>query len=360
MPPEERDYAIVIGINGYSHLPALTAAQSDAADFIEWLLKPDGGGLSVNEVKEVKSPETGWDLESSARPIQNDIILKLREIGIGRESPQPKIGRRLYFYFAGHGFGPKALEIGMLMADAVEPGFLNSLGLAHCREFFRKHHLFDEIIFILDCCRDAGYSTVSTSDFGALLQMEQPMAVPPVEDFIVLATPFGEKSFAKFDDKLNKRRGLLTRAVLEAFKGEPRAADAQGNITSSSIRKYVEDRVKELARELKTEAEKKQQAEIPAFPGKEIVFAKVTKKVQVRIIAPLNLEGDLIVINGEGDIVEQKAAAQATKNEAPWVIPLLKTAVPYWVKHSITEIEVKLNLGTVEGDVYEFRFPRPE
>lgn len=360
MPPVEKDYAIVIGINSYSNLPELTAAQSDAAAFIEWLLKPDGGGLTANEVKEVKSPENGWDLESFARPVQEDIVQKLREIGIGRESPQTKIGRRLYFYFAGHGFGPKAVEVGMLMANAAEPGFLNSLGLAHCREFFKKHYLFDEVIYILDCCRDAGYSTVSTRGFQPLLEMEQPMAVPPVEDFVILATAFGEKAFAPFDDKVNKRRGLLTSAVLEALKGEPRAADGRGNITANFLRNYVLKRVKELAKDLKTEAEKKQEADVPELPRNDFIFARVTKRIQVRIIAPDGLDGDLIVINGADDIVEQKAAAQATRNETPWTLSLLKTAVPYWVKHSISEMEVKLAFDKVEGDVYEFRFPRPE
>ncbi|MCY7376639.1 MAG: caspase family protein [Pyrinomonadaceae bacterium] len=360
MPPEEKDYAIVIGINAYSKLPALSAAQSDAADFIEWLLDANGGGLSVNEVKEVKSPETPWSHPTQAKPVQDDIIQKLQEIEIGNgTSPQPKIGRRLYFYFAGHGFGPKAMDVGMLMANAAEPAFMNNLGLFPCREFFRKHYLFDEVIFILDCCRDAGYSTVSTRGFQPLLETEQPMAVPPVEDFIILATPFGEKSFAKFDDKLNKRRGLLTRAVLEAFKGEPRAADGRGNITAFSLRNYVNKRVKELAQDLKTKDEKRQEAEIRDLPNREIIFARVTKKIQVRIIAPDALDGDLIVINGEGDVVEQKTAAQATKNQTPWVIPLLKTAVPYSVKHSVTEMEVILNLGKVEGDTHEFQFPRP-
>ena len=44
-------------------------------------------------------------------------------------------------------------------------------------------------------------------------------------DFLVLAAAYGEQAFAPVDVVDGERRGILTKAVLEALNGAPQALD---------------------------------------------------------------------------------------------------------------------------------------
>ena len=121
------DFAIVVGINAYPQLTPLRGALQDANMFKNWLISPKGGDLPDTNVKTILSPDGFASDPFDASPIKRDIDRALRDFGLGNidlEDPQP-IGRRLYFYFSGHGVGPNFDEVAMLMADAG-PNFLNN------------------------------------------------------------------------------------------------------------------------------------------------------------------------------------------------------------------------------------------
>jgi len=143
------DFAVVIGIDGYAGLRPLKAAKRDATRFSEWLIDPGGGGLPPENVRLIRSNITPGE-PFSARPILQDIEEALWSIGVQQYT---RLGRRLYFYFAGHGVGPAFNEVAMLLATAAM-GRLTNIGLTQVQRFFHDAAVFDEVVYILDCCRE--------------------------------------------------------------------------------------------------------------------------------------------------------------------------------------------------------------
>src|SRR5215212_11472438 len=126
-------YAIVIGIDGYKQLRRLRAAGDDAQRFVAWLTCEDGGGLDPKNVKPILSPLVLPDDPLDAKPVLTEVTRALRDIGVGRGT---RIGQRLYFYFAGHGFGPTFDDVGLLLADAAMERLGSNIGLRPHRLFF--------------------------------------------------------------------------------------------------------------------------------------------------------------------------------------------------------------------------------
>ena len=345
-------YAIVIGIDAYPFLRRLRASGKDAARFQTWLLDEDGGGLLPEHIATFISPATLPDIALSARPIQGEIDDTLMTWGVTQGH---HVGSRLYFYFAGHAFGPKFNDVGMLMANAAN-GRLNShIGLQPYREYFHEQAPFDEVVFILDCCRDRVGLNSTRGPELTVNSVDGPAS--PVEDFVVLAAAYGEKAFQADDTNTGERRGLLTEAVLEGLQGAAR--DQQGRITASMLRDYVRRRVPELAKLAQLEQNLQQEPEAPP-PNKEMVFGPVVPPdlVRVRIIAPARLSGDLVVRNGTGlGEVARRMAAEATIANAPWEIDLTPNSL-YLVQHTGSGREEILDTRRVKEQPYVFRFPR--
>ena len=175
-----------------------------------------------------------------------------------------------------------------------------------------------------------------------------------------MAAVYGEKAFQPTDNDTNERRGLLTQAVLEALKGAPRAFDARGRVTASTLCKYVQWRVPELA----TEAKLKQQPQIE-LPVNDLVLAAlsadVLPKVHVHVTAPPDLAGTLVLQDGidSPSEIERHDAALATQ-QAPWVIELLYSNSIYSIKHIESGTTILLNLNDAVQDPHLVRFPRPQ
>jgi Caspase domain len=333
----DQDYAIVVGINQYPRLPVLHAALADATRFAEWLKLPTGGGLPEGNVKLICGPETlpptGVDMVG---PIQEQIDDHLSQIGVELNQ---RIGRRLYFYFAGHGFGPSFDEVGMLMAHASQTLLKRNIGLARYRRYFREHALFDEVIFIVDCCRDRA-GGIETAGPEFTVAADGP--VGRVLDLTIMAAAYGEKAFEVRSDNGTaiEPRGLLTTAVLEGLQS-PDAADAAGRFTSLSLAAYVKRRVPELA----VDAKMRQAPDVDP-PDSEIVFGMADiETTLVRILAPPDLAGDLVLLDDAMVEMERRSAADATIDRPPWLVTLdrnrfyvvRRTAVPRSTRPDIIE-----------------------
>lgn len=243
-PKNKDDYAILVGIDNYLYLDPLKGAQDDIAKFQEWLLDLKGGSVPMKNIHLVLSPPE--QDQEDPQPLQEKINQKLKKIGVlnGRW-----IGRRLYFYFSGHGYG-KIDDVGMLMGNASPLELGNNIGLRKYRNFFLEWGFFDEIIFILDCCRDP-FQRADTGKPPFTMPDELfPENPPVVNHFTILACAYGRKSYEipKIADTSNKRqkRGILTLAVLEGLKDQM-ATDSNGNITASSLSEYVNTRIPQLA-----------------------------------------------------------------------------------------------------------------
>jgi len=302
-------YAIVIGIDSYSQLPALKAARKDASDFMQWLIADEGGGLELKNIKRVFSPDDFPANPSDARPTQIDVEDALTKFGIRNG----KIGKRLYFYFAGHGIGPQFDDVGMLMAHASEQTLKRNIGLRPYRLFFRSSGVFDEIVFFLDCCRDSrpGIAT-GEPDFTLTPSGNQ----IDIQDFVLMAAEYGMNAFHAILPGSTEPRGVLTRAILEGLT-KPEAADEQGRFTASSLRNYVKMRVPELTQVPNL---KQVPRSDPAELGHEIIFSTIPnsqlKTVKVRITSPAGTVGDIGLFDGNMNQIAKINASDITNQ--PW------------------------------------------
>jgi hypothetical protein len=362
------DYAIVIGIDTYPLLRPLHSSRRDASLFAEWLQSPTGGGLPPDHVRLIVSDLAFPAHPLNATPVQTDIDRVLFDWGAaGRK----RIGRRLYFYFAGHGIGTTFRDVGMLMANASLEMLRSNIGLEPYLEYFHDTVLFDEVIFILDCCRDPvrseqtrGPAFGGTRGTGAALAPGATAAPAPpaaqVESFVVLAAEYGAEAFAPTDPATGERRGVLTQAVLEALKGTA-AADATGRITAASLREYVLRRVPEIGKlppPDPPDPKLAQQPRIDRLPNRDLVFRTVTDaelpRVKVRIIAADGLTGDLVVRTGTGSIeIDRRQATAAIQAAPPWELDLIRNS-KYLVEHPDSDTLEILDPKRVTDNVYRF------
>lgn len=314
-------FAIVVGINGYSALTPLKAAHTDAVRFKEWLTSTDGGGLPDENVQIILSPETMISDPADGRPIKNDIDRALRNFGMTVDF-ETRIGKRLYFYFSGHGIGPSSDNVAILMANATPTELGNNIGMGHYREMFRKTARFDEVVFILDCCRDPAQGVESAKPAITPPNANQFGPCHPVEDFTVMASDWGEKAFERpfTDAELTGRFGVLTDTLLKGLN-DPAAANANGEITSDTLRLYVIERMAQIAKTTGIPQE-------PNFgrPSKrEIVFKTLpVPNVAVRLLAPAGHAGDLVLRDASFGELDRRPAGQLTRDDPPWVTNLPK------------------------------------
>jgi Caspase domain len=307
-------YAIVIGIDKYSQLRALRGSNNDAMQFALWLKAE--GGVPEENMHIITSPPEFPQNPFDARPVAYQIDDALTRIGLTRPG---RIGSRLYFYFAGHGFGPSFDDVGMLMANANEERLGYNIGLRPFRVFLRQSEAFDEIIFILDCCRDPEIS-VDTSKPG--IKPGNVGTGVKVRDFVMMAAAYGEKAFQKTDTDTGEPRGVLTKALIEGLK-KPEAADGLGRFTAASVFAYVSNRVMNIAQDPKL----KQTPNFDPSPQPEIVFSTIPESQLERVEVWLSVDpkytGELVLKDNNNLEIVRKQAAGLTK-ENPWKIVLLR------------------------------------
>jgi hypothetical protein len=228
-------YAIVVGIDRYAQLPNLRTAVKDAAEFARWLSSDTGGGLPKENVAFIVSTPPLPAHPFDARPTQSEIDEALTLFGIEEER---RIGKRLYFYFAGHGFGPQFDDVGMLMAPASMDKLV-SISLRAYRQFLSESGAFNELVFILDCSR----VQVDANEPATVPSLPTPKSEKPfgTSEFILMSMTDAETS----NEAGSEGRGLLTRAALDGLNGE--SVDASGRVTAESLSSYVRWRVPKLA-----------------------------------------------------------------------------------------------------------------
>lgn len=340
-------YAIVVGINGYPQLLPLRAANEDATAFARWLMDDRGGGLDPLNIELIVSPPKLPPDPFDAQPVAAKIDRALTRFGFEKGG---RIGTRLYFYFAGHGFGPEFDNVGMLMATAAMQRLKDNVGLRDFRNFFRQSEAFDEVVFFLDCCRDpiGGIQT-----FGPKIDLPQPKTGVAVRDVVMMAAQYGEKAFEPINKQTGERRGILTKAILEGLK-EPNAADGLGRFTKASLFRYVADRVRVLGTDVKLQ----QTPEVDdPKPDGELVFSTIPQSelswLKVHISASPALQGELILMDDKSHRIGTRPAAGLSK-EKPWEINLLRNRW-YSLTHELGGVSRPPKILTLEQapDPYE-------
>jgi hypothetical protein len=222
------DHAVVVGIERYESLDDLAGPENDAAAVIEWLRDPDGGDVPQSHIHTV----TSSCFEATCRPGCDDVYAPFKPlVTSGLASDPEPIGRRLYIYMAGHGFGPAMREASLLTANAGASASFNVSG-GKVADLFSERGYFEEVVLFMDCCRDPDLAATE----GVLPFDRVSSGGTPARWFYGFAAGYRSRAREKPIDGMT--RGLFTVAVLEAL--------GAGASTSSELRTLVRERMIEL------------------------------------------------------------------------------------------------------------------
>ena len=160
------DWAIVVGVWCYPGLDDLRGPENDAVAFANWLGKPDGGDVPPGpsqrpQIQLILSSDfhPPFGTVNAAQPTREGIERALDLLQeVAEENKQNnkglRVGRRLYLYFAGHGFGPKLDESALLTANATPSRVRYHIAGRSWADWFHVANYFDEVVLFMDCCRN--------------------------------------------------------------------------------------------------------------------------------------------------------------------------------------------------------------
>jgi uncharacterized caspase-like protein len=221
------DFAVVVGIQHYPELDRLSGPENDARAFYEWVKgQPNVVDPKLILSSQYPQSQTATDAEPTTQALRRefdhlaDIAKKNNALGKGK-----KVGRRLYLYLAGHGFGPDLDSACLLMANATPDRTSHHVPGKPWANHFVASGYFQEVLLFMDCCRER-YST----------------KVINIPDDLVTSGASGCRfyGFASKYMKLSKERtiggkvrGVFTVTLLEGLRGG--AATADGKVTARSL-----------------------------------------------------------------------------------------------------------------------------
>jgi len=226
----EKDYAVVVGISRYPALSDLSGPVNDALSFKDWLL--NRGSVPLKNIELLVTPANAETMtRKNAQPLRDQVINAFDAIR-EHENERGRVGRRLYLYLAGHGYAPQVNDAALLMANASHRSFSAVPGAVFA-DWFHASAKFEEIVLIMDCCRD---------DCSAIPPQPPPWAPEnsPDADQVRYFHAFATQTYHKAREQAltsdGMVRGIFTNALLTAFE---MARDAHGRITGTAVKDYV-------------------------------------------------------------------------------------------------------------------------
>jgi hypothetical protein len=227
MPHHSDHYAIVVGIEGGGGVASATGVRADAIAVANWLHDEAGGGVPAGNLHFVASGSTPTADDRGLRPQRFEFDRALRNIGVQSGA---RVGRRLYFYFAGHASARPGGEVALLMEE-TDPQVAGNgaLDLRRCVSALSNAGAFDELVVWVDAQR-----------------IDVPLSPAPPPSWPM---PTRATSAALFSlIVVSQRRGAVTQLLIKALHGA--AADARGFITAESLGQFVRDQNPQVTVEL--------------------------------------------------------------------------------------------------------------
>lgn len=305
------DYAVVVGINRYPGLSDLKGPENDALAFTAWLVSSSGGQVPEENITTLVSKnyqEINDTSRLKARPTTVDVdsaFDQLIEQGEGLGGSVGRLGRRLYIYLAGHGFGIDIESTALLMANASQVRTGYHIPGRPYANWFRLSALFEEVALFMDCCRDDYRRT--PLHLPPWAEMRHPEAAQ-VRFFYAFATRWSRKA-RELPGADGLHRGVFTTALLAAL--EHSLPDEQGRVTGSTIASYIFNYLPRLLPE-----SERQEPEFSYDSQFELVFARRTgisrTRVRITFQDPDPLKGAEVM------------------NSAFQVVKRLESLVPVW------------------------------
>ena len=273
------NYAIVVGLNRYPGIVPLQGPENDAKWFRTWLLthslvKAENATLILSSDFAAESETIDAQPDTAAIDRAFERLLR---IGIKKE----KVGKRLYLFFSGHGFGPTINDAALLMANCdaslgITGHYVNAVMYA---DFMATAAFFDEILLFMDCCRDDLWRAPGRNPpWQSLRNVE----AGNVKRFYGLATRWAQKA-REAPTADGTVHGYFTRALKAAFEGG--AVDANRKLSTSTVMSFTLNYVQGV---IKPElAQKNFRAPEPQFPQKDdlVIATGLTPKLTEVAIA---------------------------------------------------------------------------
>ncbi|HVG61652.1 MAG TPA: caspase family protein [Hyalangium sp.] len=241
----EADRAIIVGINRYPGLSDLDGPEHDAEAFERWVTSPTGGNVPQENVRLIRSsgyPERGDALkaEPTVEAIQGAVDELLQAAETSQENGTGyRAGRRLYLYFAGHGFEPQPEQVALLTANATRRRGYHVAGRIYA-DYFRRAGIFDEVLLFMDCCREP-LSQIPLY-IPPYMMMKSNEAPEKARWMNAYATKWSRKSRERMVE--GKARGIFTVALLKGLSGQARDP-VSGDITDASLADYLYEHMKD-------------------------------------------------------------------------------------------------------------------
>jgi len=279
VPDSPDDYAIVVGIDTYHDgtIPPLKGCVNDARLFERWLVHKEGGNLDPKNVKVIVSGAA-----APPQPVKDDIESTMIGL-IDAYQTSGRRRRRLYLWFSGHGVTPQGPydDCAVLMINALRPtGLGRNIPGRLAAERLRKRAIFKEVVLIMDCCREVTDVAEASLSFPS---GDDPILGPTTRWFYGLATQWGATTAEReLPDPLDPAaprlwQGVFTHAVVEALW---QAADANGEVTTESLRNHVRQRTLQLAPserlpELTPDSNRPPMVLVPSIPPSHLTEVRI-------------------------------------------------------------------------------------
>ncbi|MDJ0556086.1 MAG: GUN4 domain-containing protein [Microcoleaceae cyanobacterium MO_207.B10] len=225
-----KNYAITIGINKYEHISSpLKYAASDAEKVKDFLLTEAG----FNQVFYFSDYSPSIE-NISTRPTRSNLLILLTKTF---EKEFMGAGDNFWFFFSGHGARVQGIDY-IIPSDAFVEDIENSaISVNYIIQRLQRSGA-DNVILILDACREQGDNAQSKSITGVGEQTEREAR----EKGVISICSCSPDQYSWELDEL--QQGAFTYALLEGLGSEGRKASV------TKLNEYLKYRVRELTQKL--------------------------------------------------------------------------------------------------------------
>ncbi|HZJ64210.1 MAG TPA: caspase family protein [Kofleriaceae bacterium] len=213
---ELSDFGLVVGVDHYPRFRSLRGAVEDAKRFHAWLCDGDGGGVRPDRARLVVSTE------NPVAPLQDQVDDAIVELLAAADRLGG--GRRLYFYFSGHGATSPYVsgdDVALLLAKWSRNLARLALSVEQYRGGLTTVGLFHELAIFLDCCRSSASGAVG---LPPTITFDRAGERFPTRCFVAFATEDGRSAFEHADN--GQWYGVFTRCLLSILQRSPEGLGA--------------------------------------------------------------------------------------------------------------------------------------
>lgn len=227
LAPDERKFAVIVGVEKYNTLPEARFAERDAA-----AVRAHAVALGF--------PERNVVLLTGAQATRTGLVKNV-ETWLARNVSESST---VLFYFSGHGAPEPTTGQAYLVPVDGDPAYLEDTGYPVKRLYERLGALkARQVLVALDSCfSGAGGRSVLAPGTRPLV-VEVSAAPDRASPVAALTASAGNQVSGTLDEQ---GHGLFTYFFLRGLNGE--AADAKGAVTAASLHEYLRPKVEDAAR----------------------------------------------------------------------------------------------------------------